>query len=90
MSSSTRQVAHVTLDGHGRVVIPAEFRRELGIDEGDRLTLVLEDGALTILTKRAAVRRVQETVAQYGTPGRSLADELIAERRAEAERESRD
>ncbi|WP_157999511.1 hypothetical protein [Nitrospirillum viridazoti] len=33
----------------------------------------------------AVVMRVQQLAKQYGTPDRSLADELIAERRVEAE-----
>jgi hypothetical protein len=32
----------------------------------------------------AAAARAQATALRYGDPGRSLADELIAERRAEA------
>ena len=34
-----------------------------------------------------AIKRAQEIVARYVPEGRSLADELIAERRAEAARE---
>ncbi|MEA1676863.1 hypothetical protein [Nitrospirillum sp. BR 11163] len=33
----------------------------------------------------AVVMRVQQLAKQYGTPDRSLADELIAERRVDAE-----
>ncbi len=37
-----------------------------------------------------AIRRAQEILAKYVPEGRSLADELIAERRAEAAREELD
>ena len=37
-----------------------------------------------------ALRRAQEIVAKYVPEGRSLVDELIAERRAEAAREELD
>ena len=37
-----------------------------------------------------AIRRAQEILAKYVPEGRSLADELIAERRAEAAREDLD
>lgn len=85
--TTTREVAHVRVDGHGRVVIPAYFREALGLESGDKVTLILEDGGITRLTIRETVRRVQDEVAKYVTPGRSLVDELIAERRAEFERE---
>ena len=75
------------VDRHGRVVIPAEYRRALGLREGDAVVIQLDDGALRILTRAQAIRRAQEIVAKYVSPGRSLVDELIAERRAEAARE---
>jgi antitoxin PrlF len=76
------------LDGQGRIVIPAVLRRALGLHEGDELTLELEDGALRVLTRGEAMRRAQEYVSRLTarTDG-SLADELIAERRAEAANE---
>jgi len=71
----------------GRIVIPAEYRQALGLHEGDEVLLRLEDGEVRVYTLANAIRRAQELVARYVAPGRSLADELIAERRAEAERE---
>ena len=75
------------VDRHGRVVIPAEQRRALGIKEGDAVVILLEEGELHILKQEEAIRRAQAMVMKY-TKGRSLVDELIAERRAEAARES--
>ena len=75
------------VDRHGRIVIPAEYRRALGLREGDPVMVQLDDGELRILTRAQAIRRAQEIVAKYVPPGRSLVDELIAERRAEAARE---
>ena len=75
------------VDRHGRVVIPAEYRRALGLRAGDAVVVQLDDGALRILTRAQAIRRAQEIVAKYVSPERSLVDELIAERRAEAARE---
>ena len=68
----------------GRVVIPAEFRRALGLRDGDAVTLRLIDGEVRIMSVRESIRRAQEIVRQYVPRGRSLADELIAERRCEA------
>ena len=71
----------------GRLVIPAEFRRELGLEVGDEVIIRVEDGELRILTRGEAVKRAQKKVRQYVKQGRSLVDELGAERRAEAGRE---
>ena len=71
----------------GRVVIPAQFRKALGVSEGDTLMMTLDDGVIRILTPRKAIQRIQELVRRYVPEGVSLADELIEERRAEAARE---
>ncbi len=71
----------------GRIVIPAEFRKELGVQVGDEVMVRLEDGEVRISTIRQAIRRTQEEVRRWFPDDRSLADELIAERRAEAARE---
>lgn len=69
----------------GRIVIPAPYRQRIGMEVGDEVVLVLEPDAVRILTPRQAVKRAQELVRRYATAGRSLADELIEERRREAE-----
>jgi antitoxin PrlF len=71
----------------GRVVIPAEYRKALGLRIGDEVILSLEDEEVRLFTLERAIRRAQELVRRYVPEGRSLADELIAERRAEADRE---
>lgn len=71
----------------GRIVIPAEYRRALGLNVGDEVMLRLADGEIRISTRREAIRRAQQLLRPHLPDGRSLADELIAERRAEAGRE---
>lgn len=71
----------------GRVVIPAEFRRALGLRVGDEVIVRLVDGEVHIFTLQQAIRRAQEIVRRHVPEGRSLVDELIAERRAESARE---
>jgi AbrB family looped-hinge helix DNA binding protein len=75
------------LGSNGRVVIPAAARRALGIEPGDELILVVEDGEIRLRTAGQAARKSQELVRRYSRPGESLADSLVAERRDEAERE---
>lgn len=72
----------------GKIVIPAELRREFGFKEGDILVLEREGNGVVIKTYMQIVREVQaEFKAMLGSSNRSMVDELIAERRAEAERE---
>ena len=74
----------------GRIVIPAEYRKILGLKVGDEVILVLEGEEVRLLTRRQAIKRAQEMVRRYVPEGRSLSEELIAERRAEVEREERE
>lgn len=72
------------MNEQGRVVIPAAIRKAMGIAGRTDLLFRYEDGRLVVETIESAVAAVQQVVAEYRPSGRSLADELIAERRAEA------
>ena len=80
-------VVRTRIAAGGRIVIPAEYRRALGLQEGDEVILWLEDGEVRVVSPETAIQRAQQLVAPYVPSGRSLADELIAERRREADRE---
>jgi len=71
----------------GRLVLPAAFRKALGLREGDPVTLQLKGDEIRIYSLDTAIKRIQKLAARYTPPGRSLSEELIAERRLEAERE---
>jgi AbrB family looped-hinge helix DNA binding protein len=71
----------------GRVVIPGEYRRRLGLRSGDEIIMHLDDEGLHLYTPAQAVARAQALVRRYVPEGRSLSDELISERREEAVRE---
>ena len=75
------------VNDNGRVVIPASYRKALGIKAGDEVILRMEDDELRITTMKRRIERAQRRVRQYVKPGVSLADELIAERREAAKRE---
>ncbi len=68
---------------NGRIVIPAPFRRILGLEVGDELVVVLEGGGLRLMTPEQAVLRAQELVARYVRKGRRLSRELLADRKKE-------
>lgn len=68
----------------GRVVIPAEIRRRLGIGTGTRLAVLIDDEAVVLVPREAIERRLHALFK--GVPV-SMGDELRKERRAEAARE---
>ena len=71
----------------GRIVIPAAARAAMELDEDGTVTATLhEDGELRIISYRAAIRRVQAFIKAHDKGTGSVVDELIAERRAAAER----
>ncbi len=72
---------------NGRVVIPASFRKALGINIGDEVVLRMEDDELRITTLKRRVERAQRLVRKHVKRGTSLVDELIAERREAARNE---
>ncbi len=71
----------------GRVVIPAEFRRQLDLQPGVDVILDVADGDLRIRSLRRAIERAQALVRRHVPEGASLADELIRERQKAAQRE---
>jgi antitoxin PrlF len=81
------QETRLKVNENGRVVIPASFRRALGINPGDEVVLRMEDDELRITTIKRRLERAQRLVRKYVKPGTSLVDELIAERRREARNE---
>lgn len=78
MSSMIAQVS-----AGGRIVIPAEIRRKMGIHSGDQVILTFHDGELHVATRKQRLQQAKEIVkAEAGKV--SLAEKLIEERRSEA------
>ena len=75
------------LSAGGRVVIPAGYRRALGLQPGDEVVVSLNDGEVRLTTKQLARQRAQDYVCSLVASGVSLADELIRDREEEAARE---
>lgn len=68
----------------GRIVIPSQYRNALNLHIGDELMLHVEDGKMILMTRKQAVKYVQERMSRYVAGGRSLSEELIRERKEEA------
>jgi hypothetical protein len=73
----------------GTLPLPAEFVVALEATPGKRVFTQINDGVVTVMSAEASMERVRAMVRKYIPPGGpSLADELVADRRAEAAREA--
>jgi bifunctional DNA-binding transcriptional regulator/antitoxin component of YhaV-PrlF toxin-antitoxin module len=71
----------------GKLVIPASYRREMGIEVGDTLMLSMVNGELRVRSRDAVISQIQAMVREFVPEGVSMVDEFIADRRAEAAKE---
>ena len=83
-----RMQATLRLGPGGRVVVPANIREAMGLKQGDAMLATLEGTELRLVTVNETIRQLQEIAKSFAPEGVSLVDEFIAERRAEALRES--
>jgi AbrB family looped-hinge helix DNA binding protein len=80
----TAAIARV--DSRGRVTIPAALRQALGLNPGTAAVLIPDGPALRVVSRSEQIRRAQQLVRRYVPAGRSLSQELLAQRRREADR----
>ncbi len=71
----------------GKLVIPALMRRELGIGAGDTVMVDIDNGELRVRSVSKALERARAILRRHIPEDSNLADELIDDRRAEAEHE---
>ena len=76
----------VTMGHKGRIVVPLELRRRHGWDEGSTLVFVDDGATVSVRSADNALAAFRASVAHSPSP----VNELIAERRAEADREAGD
>ncbi len=74
----------LTLDAQGRVHLPRSLRQALGLGPGARLVALVEEGRLVLIPWE---RAEEELWAELADLRESLAEELLRERRLEAERD---
>ncbi len=69
------------VDRAGRILLPLQIRKELGVKPGMELLLTYADGALRIETRANALARARRLARRLVRPGVSVVDEFLAERR---------
>lgn len=84
------EVYRARLNHEGRLVIPAECRKKLGLMQAQELLVKVTEYGIQLMTLDNAVKKFQNEVRSLVGPNVSLAEELIAERRAEAAKEARE
>lgn len=77
----------IPVSENGRMNLPADMRRALGLSGAGHLIATLDDDEIRITTASQALKRVRDLVAPYKPAGELASDGLLAERRAEAQRE---
>ena len=76
----------ITVGERGRIVLPSSIRTELGLAPGTRMVVSTEpDGSLRLRPYRSVAEQSRGLYAD--TEGGSLVDELLADRRAQAQGE---
>ena len=78
----------VKVEKSGRILIPAAVRRRFDLKEGTEMILRVDETGIQMGTREQALARIHERLRRYIPEGRILSEELIQERRAEAEREN--
>jgi AbrB family looped-hinge helix DNA binding protein len=74
------------VNAQGRVTIPVQIRREMGIEPGTSVVIYVEDGRVVLETRKQLVERLRRDIEDswVGDPNTSVVDELIEDRRREA------
>jgi bifunctional DNA-binding transcriptional regulator/antitoxin component of YhaV-PrlF toxin-antitoxin module len=76
----------VRIGKQGRLVVPAELRRELGVEADDLFVGWIDEDSRLILQRR---EDIEKEIWALVPPSKTLkSDELVAERRRDAARES--
>ena len=77
----------VNIAKNGRMVLPAEARKALGLDDASQLRVEVTDDGVKITTPRQALMRARECIKNLVPSDRSLSTEVIDDRREEVAQE---
>ncbi len=78
----TTSVVHGKLVDGGRLIVPAAFRKEMGLAKGDAVVMEMHGDELRVRPAKSALKRLREKLRASAPHHVSVVDELIAERRS--------
>lgn len=87
--TTTTSSNEVLLGAQGRVVIPVALRKALDLKPGERL-IARKEGESLVLERREVIEKRLWEMFSHIPKNVSLANEIIAERHVEAQRDSRE
>src|SRR4051812_22626638 len=73
-------MAAATVVEGGRIIVPAAFRKSMGLSKGDTVFMELHGDELRIRPARSALRRIQAKLRALAPNEGFVSDELMAER----------
>jgi AbrB family looped-hinge helix DNA binding protein len=82
-----QQVYHLKVDASGRIVLPAEARQRNHIAEGDTVIITENAEGLLIKTRDKVLADARAYFANLAPASVSLSEEILRDRRSEAERD---
>lgn len=71
----------------GKVSIPSAYRKLLNLKDGSEVVFAIKNNQITISPLSAALENARRLVGKYHSSNDSLVDQLIAQRRDEANNE---
>ncbi|MCA9194138.1 MAG: AbrB/MazE/SpoVT family DNA-binding domain-containing protein [Planctomycetales bacterium] len=85
MEGNQSDIWNCRIDASGRIVLPLPLRNEKLFKTGDELIVTVEDDAVVLRTYDQVITRLQQQFSEAIPEGVSLVDELIDDRKQEAE-----
>jgi AbrB family looped-hinge helix DNA binding protein len=73
----------VKVSASGRMNLPSEVRKALGLEGPGHVIIAMDDGRLTLTTMAQALKQVRALARPYAPKDQLASEELIAERREE-------
>lgn len=81
------KVYELPMQENGRIVLPSELRKALGLAKGDKVMIEAEGDQVTLTTARLRRKRAQMIAKRYARPGVSVVEDFLAEKRTDAQSE---
>ena len=85
--SSSSLAVTLQMSADGRLLVPLELRRQMMAADGGKVTAQVVDGELRVISPAVAIKRLQDLIRSQDQSEGSVVDELISDRRREANAE---